>query len=163
MALKSTVVKTKIKKKGIFNYKDLYNFTYNWLKDRGYGIKENEYTEKSAGGAKEIQLKWEAGKKVTEYFKNSISVNWHIMQLKDTEIERDGKKEKTNTGDLKLDIKADLVRDYEERWEDKRQWKFLRGIYEKYVIRTTVESYEDRVKEDAVDFVNDVKAYLELN
>ncbi len=63
--LKSTKLKTKIKKKGTFNYKDFYNFTYSWLKDRGYSVKENEYTEKNDGGAKELQLKWVAGKKVT--------------------------------------------------------------------------------------------------
>jgi hypothetical protein len=163
MSLTSTKLKTKIKKKGYFNYRDLYAYAYSWLKDRGYGIKENEYTEKIDGASKEIQLDWGAGKAVTEYFKNSISVKWHILQLTDAEIERDGKKEKTNKGELKLDITADLVRDHEDRWEDKEWMVFWRGIYEKYVIRTTVEDYEDRLKADAVDFVNDLKAYLELN
>jgi len=163
MSSESTKLKTKIKKKGYFNYRDLYAYAYSWLKDRGYSVKENEYTEKIDGASKEIQLDWKAGKDVTDFFKNSIAVRWHILQMTDAEIERDGKKEKTNKGELKLDINAGLILDKDDKWEDRPSMKFLRGIYEKYVIRTTVEDYEDRLKDDAVEFVNDLKAYLELN
>lgn len=162
MAESKQVIKEVIKNKGFFNYSDLYAFCYNWLKDEGFGIAEKEYVEKVSGFGKEIMIEWEAGKKVTDYFQNKIKLKWHILGLQDAEVERDGKKEKTNKGDLKMTFSAEIVRDYEDRWETTKTWKFLRSIYEKYIIRTTVDEYEDRLNGTAESFVEDVKAYLML-
>lgn len=162
MANKSTVFKQTIKQKGYWNYKDLYGFCFSWLKDRGYTVKENEYTEKNSGAGKEIILDWAADKKVTDYFKNSISVKWHITQMQDAEIERDGKMVGTNKGDLKIVVEATLESDYEGGWERSAFVKFMRGIYDKYIMRTTTEQYEDRATDDAVEFVSQVKSFLQL-
>ena len=80
----------------------------------------------------------------------------------DAEIERDGKKEKTNKGEVKMEFIVDLVKDYEEKWEDEPLWKFLRGIYEKYIIKTTSDEYEDRLEEDALEYIDQIKAFLQL-
>lgn len=82
--------------------------------------------------------------------------------MKDAEVEQDGKKVSTNKGEVGIVIKATLVRDYEERWEDKPIWKFLRGIYEKYVIRTTVDEYEDSLEDKAKEYLKDMKAFLQI-
>ncbi|MCK5321185.1 hypothetical protein KAJ38_01280 [Candidatus Pacearchaeota archaeon] len=162
MAEKKEVYKQKLKQKGYWNYVDLYNFCFDWLKDEGYNVKEKEYVEKLSSFGKEIMLKWVASKKVTDYFKNEIEVNWHILGMKDAEVEQDGKKVSTNKGEVGIVIKATLVRDYEERWEDKPIWKFLRGIYEKYVIRTTVDEYEDSLEDKAKEYLKDMKAFLQI-
>ncbi len=163
MAEKKEVYKQSIKQKGNWNYTDLYNFCFNWLKDEGYKLKEKEYIEKISSFGKEILLKWEASKKITDYFKHTISVEWHILGMKDTEIEQDGKKISTNKGEVKITIKADLVRDYEERWEDRPFYKFLRGIYEKYIIRATREEYEDDLEDKAKEYIKEIKAFLNLS
>ena len=162
MAEKNEVLAQKIKQKGYWNYADLYAFCFNWLKEEGYKMKETEYTEKITGFGKELVLKWEANKKVTDYFKNTISVDWHILGMKDAEVEIDGKKASTNKGEVELKIKAELVRDYGERWEDRPFWKMMRSMYEKYIIRTTVDEYEDRLRDKATEYVKDVKAFLQL-
>ena len=38
----------------------------------------------------------------------------------------------------------------------------LRGVYDKYIIRTTMDEYEGRLVEDAVEFVGQVKSFLQL-
>ena len=163
MAEKKEVYKQKIKQKGYWNYADLYNFCFNWLKDEGYNVKEKEYIEKISSFGKEIILKWEANKTVTDYFKQTISVEWHILGMKDAEVEQDGQKVSTNKGEVAITIKANLVRDYEERWEDKPFHKFLRGIYEKYVIRTTVDEYGGDLEDKAKEYIKDIKAFLNLS
>jgi hypothetical protein len=162
MVQKSAVYKQVVKKKGFWNYTELYNYCFDWLKREGYHIVEKEYIEKLSDFGKEILLDWEAHRKVTDYYKNVINVKWHILGMNSAEVERDSKKEKTNKGEVKIVISADLVKDYEARWEDKPLWKFLRGVYDKYIIRTTTEEYEDRLEEKATEYAGDVKAFLEL-
>jgi hypothetical protein len=162
MAEKNEVYSQSIKQKGFWNFTELYNFCFDWFGDEGYEVKEKEYTEKVSNLGKEIILKWEASKKVTDYFKNSIEVNWHILGMKDAEIERDGKKESTNKGEVKITIKANIVRDYEENWEKKPSWKFMRGIYEKYIIRTTIDQYEERLTNKVKTLIGEIKAFLQI-
>jgi hypothetical protein len=163
MAEKKEVFKQKIKTKGYWNYADVYNFCFNWLKDEGYSVSESEYVEKISSFGKEIMLNWEASKKVTDYFQQKIIVSWHILGMKDAEVEQDGKKVSTNKGEIAITIKANLIRDYEERWEDKPFNKFMRGIYEKYIIRTTVEEYEGDLEDKGNEYVKEIKAFLNLS
>jgi len=162
MVEKSNVLEQALKHKGYFNFRDLYNFCYDWIKEQGYEVSEKNYTEKLSANGKEIIIKWEIEKEVTDYFKNLIEVKWHILGMTDVEIERDGKKEKTNKGELKIKFSADLERDYEKRWEDNPIWKFLRGVYDKYIIRTTIDEYEDRLREKAEAYIEQVKSFLVL-
>ncbi|MDO8517053.1 MAG: hypothetical protein Q7S33_02910 [Nanoarchaeota archaeon] len=162
MAEKNEIAKQELKHKGFFNFAELYTFCFEWLKDEGYKISEDNYTEKIAGNGKEIKLKWVAKKKISDYFRNEIELSWHVLGLTDAEIERDGKKEKTNKGELKIVFRGILVRDYESRWEDNPSYKFFRGIYDKYIIRTTMEEYEDKLKEKTENFVEQVKSFLTL-
>lgn len=162
MAEKSPAFKEKLKNKGFFNFNELYQFCYSWFRDEGYTIFENEYSEKLASNGKEIVIKWEAKKKISDYYRNIIEVKWRIIGLQDAEIERDGKKEKTNKGDLTMEIDAQLERDWEERWEKTPIYKFFRGIYDNYITRSTREAYEDRLTSKAVSYTENVKAYLNL-
>jgi len=162
MVDKSVQFKQKLKQKGMFNFSELYNFCFDWLKDNGYGIKELEYIEKNSATGKEINIKWEAGKKVTDYFKNVISVKWKILGMTDVEAEQNGQKIKTNKGEVGLEIEGVLYKDHEDGWEKQPFWKFMRGVYDKYVIRTTTEHYEDGVKDDAIELTSQIKSFLQL-
>jgi hypothetical protein len=162
MVISKDLSKEAIKKKGYWNYTELYNFTFNWLKDNGYSVKEKEYTEKLSDAGKEIVIQWEAGRKYTEYFKSVIKVKWHILTMQKAEIERDGKVEKTNKGEVKLACEGALEKDYEDKWADKPLNKLLRGVYDRYIMRTTNETYEDKVKADFKEFVAQTKGFLEI-
>ena len=162
MVISKSLLKEAIKKKGFWNYTELYNFTFGWFKDNGYSIKEKEYTEKLTDVGKEIVIKWSAERKWTEYFKSVITVDWHILTMQKAEIEREGQIEKTNKGEVKLTCEGSLEKDYEDKWADKPHNKLLRGIYDKYIMRTTNEQYEDKVKEDFKEFISQTKGFLEI-
>ena len=147
----------------MFNYTELYNFCYNWFKkDEDYLLYEEEYLEKLAGGAKEVKIKWKAEKKITDYYQFVFELKWHIIGMTDAEAEENGKKVKTNKGDLTIEVKAKLKRDYEETWDKKPFWKFLRGIYDRYIMRTTQDQYEIRLMQKAQEFVANTKAFLNM-
>ena len=162
MGTKVEVFEETIKHKGFFEYSEFYVYCYDWLKTKGYSIKEKEYTEKVSGDSKEIIISWEAGKKATDYYKGIIKVKWHILGMSDTEAEVNGKRKKVNKGEVKIKVAAELERDYEGEWEKQPLWKFLRGTYDRYIAKTTQDYYADSVKGDAEGFVEDVKAFLTL-
>ena len=162
MAEENTILKLKLKHKGFWSFKDLYEFCYDWFKDNGYDLAEKEYTEKISGNGKSIEIDWEAGKEVTDYFKYQIKMKWMILGLVDDVVEQEGQKVKTNKGEVKINFEAVLVKDYEARWENKPIWKFLRGTYDKYIIKTTAEEYAGRLSADAKELINQVKAFLNL-
>lgn len=162
MAEKSNVFKQDLKFKGFFNYPELYSFCYGWFKTNRYTLIENSYTEKISSFGKEIQIKWTAKKKVSDYFREEVAIEWHILGLVDAEVMVGDRKEKTNKGDLKLKISADLVRDYEENWDKTPFYKFLRGVYDKYIIRNTMDLYEGRLGDAAGEFYDNLKSFLNL-
>lgn len=162
MATNSEIFKEKLKHKGFFNYSDYYNFCYNWLKDEGYSIAEDEYTEKLAGNGKEIVIKWKATKKISDYLKNEIKVEWHILGLTDAEAQMEGKTVKTNKGEVKITVTATLIRDYESRWDTSPTMRFMRDVYDRYIIRESVKKYEDRLEDKAKDYIEQLKSFLNL-
>jgi len=162
MVEKSQLFSQIVKHVGFWNFKDLYNFCYEWLKDEAYIVAEEEYTEKITDRGKEIVIKWSAWRKISDYFKFVIRMEWHILGMQDVEVERGGKKEKINKGEVKITFKPTLERDYESRWEVNPWYKFFRGIYDKFIIKTTIDDYEDRLIDKTVEFIEQVKAFLVL-
>lgn len=162
MPQKKLVCKEKLTQVGYWDYSEVYTMLYNWLKDHGYNLTEPNYKEKLSGGGKEIIIKWEAKKMITDYFLYEIVLDWHILGMKDAEVEIDGKKVKTNKGELEIAFKGTVVKDYEKRWEDKPVHKFLRGVYENYVIRATIEEYEDDLEAQTKELISDLKAFLRI-
>ncbi|MBU3923532.1 MAG: hypothetical protein KJ592_01300 [Nanoarchaeota archaeon] len=162
MAQKKEVYKEKIKQVGNWKYTDVYEMLFSWLKNSGYKVTENDYTEKLQGNGKEILIKWTASRKVTDYFKYQITLDWHILGMTDTEAEIGGRKTKTNKGEIAIEFKGNIINDYEKRWENHQFWKFLRGIYENYIIRSSVDEYENDLEDDVRDIIKDFKAFLRI-
>ena len=162
MAEKDTIFKGKIKQEGIFNFKEYYRFIYDWLREAGYGITEKSYGEKVSGDAKEINISWEAKKTVSDYFKFVIKMDWIVLRLKKIKVKREDKEVSTNSGVLEIKFSAVLVKDYENKWEDAPFWKFFRGIYDRYIIRSRIDDYEDRLVEDTEEVIAQSKAFLAI-
>ncbi len=162
MAEKDTIYKGKIKQGGIFSFKDFYNFTYDWLKEENYDMFETNYTEKVKGDSKQIEIRWEAHKEISDYFKFVIELKWLILGMKSIEVMKEGKKVKMDTGVLEIKYKALLVKDYENRWEDHPMWKFLRGLYDRYIVRSRIDDYEIRLLDEVDEFVSQCKSFLAI-
>jgi len=163
MPEKETIFSSKIKYSGIFSFKDFYKFCYDWLIDEtDMEIKENKYSEKIEGTSKKIEVEWSGEKKLTDYFRFDAKVKFKADNLKEVEINQGGAKVKTNQGSVEVEIKGILVRDYEGKFEMSAFKKFLRGIYEKWVIPSMIEEYKSKISEDSDKFLNQAKAYLDL-
>jgi hypothetical protein len=162
MAEKDVVFAAKLKHSGIFNFNDFYSFVYDWLKDQGYGVSEEVYSEKVTGDSKQIDIQWSASRTISDYFKNIIKVSWMVLGMKNVEVEREGKKIKMNTAVIELKFKGILVKDYESKWEDNPVWKFLRGVYDRYIIRSRIDEYEGRLVGEVNELISQCKSFLAL-
>ena len=164
MPEKETKFSSKIKSTGIFNLSSFYKFCYEWLtEEANLTIVEDKYKEKLDGEVKAIEIEWTGKRKVTDYFQFEVKVSFKITNMSQIEIDRgNGVKEKSNKGAVETKVKGNLVRDYEGKFDPSAFKKFLRAIYEKWVIPSRIRQYEDKLVEDCGNFLNQAKAYLDL-
>jgi hypothetical protein len=163
MADKDVIISEKVQNVGIFNFKDMYAYAFSWFQEEEYGLVEEKYKEKVAGDTREIEIVWNAEKKISDYFKIQIKIEYLLVQLKDIEVEIDGKKSKTNKGELEMKIKGVLIKDPNSSWDASPLTVFLRDIYSKYVVPGRIEAMEDKVFEDVQDLRDQMKEFFELS
>jgi|SRR3989338_9577777 len=162
MAEKDKVLAGKVKQSGIFSFSELYEFLYDWFNDENYRVTEKKYSEKILGDSKTVEIEWESNKKVSDYFRFQIKLQWLITGLKKVEVKKEDQKITMNSGTVEIKYTAYLVKDYENRWENQAFWKFLRGVYDRYIIRTRIDQYEDKVEDELREVVAQTKAFLAL-
>jgi hypothetical protein len=82
--------------------------------------------------------------------------------LKKVEIQKGDKKINTEEGEVKVKVTGTLIRDYQGKFDQSGFLKFLRAIYEKWVIPSRIDQFEDKVIGDCDEFLSQAKAYLDL-
>ncbi len=163
MVEKDKIFSSRIKYDGVMDFKEFYKFCYQWLvEEAGLEVVENKYAEKISGDSKNIKVEWAGSKKVTDYFKFQIEVKFEVLNLVTIEVMQDGKKVKMNKGSVEVSVKGNLLRDYEGKFEKTASQKFMRSIYEKWVIYSRIKEYEGKLIEDCNEFLAQAKAFLDL-
>ena len=154
----------KIKDRSIFSLDELYKMLYRWFELYSYNFQEQEYKDEDMGeGKKHIEIRWYAEKKISDYFKFVIEVNFLIIGLESAEIEKEGVKHQTNRGEIEIRIKSYIEKDYDAKWEGSAIMGFLRNVYDKYVIKSRIEGLESMLYEETYRFMDEAKAFLNLH
>lgn len=162
MSEKDIIFKGKIKQTGIFSFKDFYSFIYDWLREENYDVFEKRYIEKVKGDTKDIEITWSAEREISDYFKFIITMDWLILGMKTIEVQKEGKKVKMESAALEIKFRAILVKDYEDRWENQPFWKFMRGFYERYIIKNRIDEYQVKLMEELEETIAQCKSFLAL-
>ncbi len=154
----------KIKDRSIFNLDELYKLLLRWFELHNYDFQEQEYRDEDLGeGKKHLEIKWYAEKKIDDYFKFVMEINFFIIGLESVEIEREGVKHKTNRGEIEMRTKAYILKDWQAKFEQTALMKFLRDVYDKYIIRARIEGYEGELYEETYKILDEFKAFLNLH
>ena len=164
MAEKEDIFSSKVKYNGIFPFSDFYKFCYDWLSEEGaLGLAEEKYSEKISGEAKEIDFEWKGSKKIDDYFKYEVKIKVKIIGLTKIEIkDAEGKTLKSNKGNIDIGVKGTLVRDYDGKFDVSPTYKFMRRVYDKWILVSRVKEVEDKLIKLCNDFLEEAKAYLDL-
>jgi len=158
---KKDVFESKLKNTGPVNFREFYNFCFDWLSNEtNLIVAEDKYNEKNSGDSKGIEAAWTAFRKITDYFKFQVKVIWRVTGLRNIEYEKGGKKIKTNFGSVQIKVTGTLIKDYEGKFQNSPFNTFLNKIYEKVLIKARIEHYEDKLMADCDEFLDQAKAFL---
>ena len=153
----------KLTYEGVFDLNGLYRTIDSWFYEKGYDRWElKNYEVDNPDGTKDVELELLPWKKTTDYFKNIIRLRVKCVALKDVEIEKEGAKVKLKHGKVMIIFDAYLESDYENRWEKKPLFYFLRSFFDKFVYKVHTERYEQGLVEECNDLHSQVKAFLNL-
>lgn len=164
MSEKDQIIKEKLDHSGIFNFADVYGYMHNWLKDNGYGVNEEKYSEKiSLKGERDISFEWKATRAMSDYFKIELGIKADVSGLSDVEVEIDSQKKKMNKGKIALELKGTMIKDPKNNWDESKPFlKFLREMYDKYIIPDRVDAVEGKIEGDVRALKDEIKVFLEL-
>lgn len=162
MSEKDSIYKGKVMQKGVFNFKDVYEFLYDYLVDENYDISENKYVEKLEGQSKNIEIIWSATKEVSDYFKFEITATWAVLGLKKVKVKKGDQEIMMDSGSIEIKFTASIIKDYESRWENNPALKFMRGMYDRYIIRSRIDAYEVKIFDEINELVAQTKSFLAI-
>jgi hypothetical protein len=147
----------------LFKFSDFYSFAHAWFKGELIGVDEEKYAEKVSGNKREISIEWKGTKELSDYFKTEYKIKFEIKDLVEVEVEIDGTKEKMNQGKIEVEIKGVLVRDHKSKWDTSAFSRFMRDVYNKYVIPSRVEDMKSIVSNNVRNFKEQLKMFLNLS
>lgn len=162
MAEKDLIVKEKVEHSGLMDFGGFYSFVHSWFKEEGYGVDEVKYAEKSDGAKRSIDIEWKITKRLSDYFKIEHKLKMEVKELTEVEVEIDGKKKKTNQGKITVEISGTLIRDPDSKWDKAPFYRFMRDLYNKYIIPSRVDNMMFKVSDDVKKVKEEMKAFLEL-
>ena len=160
--IRTVIDKLRITYDGLFSMPELYAIIDNWLHEKRYDKMEKKNIEKVKPEGKDIELLLQPWKKITDYAKIVINIRLVATGITEVEIEKEGAKVKMNQGRIQIVFDGWLVTDWENRWEGKPIFFFLRQVFDRYVFKPYTMGYETAVAKDVSDLHGEVKGFLNL-
>jgi hypothetical protein len=158
----SPVYGGKVVHSGIFEFKELYRFMYEWFRDYQYLLLEKKYSEKIKADGKDVEIEWVCFRKISDYFRFKIAITLRIIKLVSVEVQEGGLKVNRDKGEVEIKFASWLEKDWDSKWEQNPISKFLRGVYDRYIIRSRTEHYEDKLKSELDEAMAQFKSFLSL-
>ncbi len=163
MAERDTVIdKLRLTYEGLFDVKELYNLIDTFFEDRNYDKREIRNIEVVKEDGKYVEIELEPWKKYTDYYRNIIHIRIIMSNIKEVEIEKDKQKIKVNQGKVQFIFDGYIETDYENRWESKPLFFFIRTIFNKNIYRPFTMGYHASVRNDVNALYQQIKAFLNV-
>jgi len=147
---------------GLFKASDLYNIIDQWLFDTRYDKRELRNSELLRPEGKYLDLLLLPWKKITDYAKYEIKISIIIKNLTQVEVEKEGKKIKMDKGEVIITLDGYLETDYENVWEAKPVYYFLRTLFDKYVYKLYTSRFEAGLKSDIFHLNRIIKGFFNM-
>jgi hypothetical protein len=163
MAEKEQVAKEKLEHTGIFDFRAMYSYAHDWFKNDGYGVVEEKYVEKVKGDSRDLTIEWKITKDFSDYFRFEYKIKFEIENMSDVEVEIDGRKQQMNKGKIIIEITYTLVMDKEGKWETTPFNRFMRDVYNKFIVPSRVSDMRILLINKGNGFKDDLKAFMNLS
>ncbi len=130
-----------IQYKGILDMQDLYESIADFFRQKKFKFYEKQQRHRRPGpfGA-EVLYQFEARRKVEDYYEYVVNVTIETFDMHDVEVVlKNGAKKKMTKGRIWIQILGHVDIDYEKLWEKNAFLAHLKGFYNKYIIKKTIE------------------------
>lgn len=160
----SIISGSKVKYKGVFDSKLLYNKLRDWFMRKKYGDPceggEKKYAEKVKPSGKQIEIVWEASKsEEAGYFSLANKMSIMMRDIVEVEVDRDGKKIKLDKGEIEIEFNSSLTRNAKGDWDENG---FMFKLYERYIIKHKIDEKKIDVYKDTTNLMDEVKNFFNL-
>lgn len=156
-----TVDKRKIHYNGYFDMDELYQLLRDIVgQDYRYAIYEEEYSRDMDEG--EAKIDWRCERKETDFIRYRIDITVYVSNLSKGKVKKGGREVRLEQGDIEIHFTAYLESDYMVRWETSAWLKLLKGIYQKYLVKSSYENHQEQVAQDLWSIVDEVKGFFQI-
>ena len=120
---------------GLFNAAELYNLVSSFFFEKGWDWYEKFNLEQITPTGKQIKIVLEPWKSVSDFYKIAVAIKIHLVDVKDIEVEQEGKMLRLNQGQIKITFDGYVVSDRQGQWTSKPFWWFFTIISQKYFFK----------------------------
>lgn len=153
-----------IRHKGVFDFEGLYRMMHAWIINKRFLFHEGRYKDKVyTPFGNELEIEWEAEKKVTEYIREWIVVKFHLWDFSEVEVIKEGKKVKMTKSRMEIKFDCELEMDYTKKFQGAGKLaQQLGSFYQNKVMYWEWRiKYADALTYSLYDLHQKAKKYLE--
>lgn len=153
-----------IKFRGLFDMPGLMKTMRNWIEYQGFEFHELGVKHKvpSPMGA-EQEFKWWGWRKVNDYIKYHIYVEFHFWDVLEVDVIKEGKKQKTTSAGFRIDLHGTTEVDWQNRFAGSKFLQALGDFYLKYIVGKPLDMYwTDQLYYHIYKLHAVVKQYLDM-
>ena len=147
---------------GLIDVQGFYKMLDGWFLEHIYDKQELKNYEEVFEDGKQITLEIMPYKKMSDYAKIEIYMFIVFSHLQDTVVERDGKKKKMYKGDVSIEVDCYLTTDYENTYETKPLYYFMRTMLDKFVYKRYTSSFQKTAVADCNEIITNMKSFFNM-
>jgi len=161
----------RVKYRDYFDMRQLYLTMHEWLVQEEYATRE-DYTfpetyymhRETLQSGNEGWIWWRLRKVPNKntYYRYTLDVDFHILMMRDAEIMHEGRKVKTNWGEVEVKIWAKLEGDYEKKWRKSPIMKHFEDLFRQRIFFKDFQMHKIEFYREAYRFQEFIKTYLKL-
>ena len=160
----------RVKNKDYFHMKNLYIMLREWLVEEGFAPEvDPDFPEKlylhreTQTAGDELWIWWRCEKDIgSSYYKYMLDLDYHIILLRDAEVMHQGKKFKTNWGEVEIKIWAKLLLDHKGEWKKNPFLKHINKVFHQRIFKNELEAHRIDLYRYAYRIQEAIKTYLKL-
>ncbi|HLD15131.1 MAG TPA: hypothetical protein VJB94_00960 [Candidatus Nanoarchaeia archaeon] len=151
----------KIAQRSMLDFAEFYSKIILWSNLRGFNFNEKEYRDQDDPRGKQVEIIWEGSTDYDDYAKFTIEVQIRILGLNAVELEKNGSKLKTFKGDFTIKVNSYVTLDYNNDFQTPFK-KFLRRIYDRFIVKDRIESYKKNLDGATQELVSEIKSFFSM-
>lgn len=152
----------KLTYEGLFDATELYQVIDTWFREKGFDKRDIRQREHVSKEGKYVEMELQPWKKITDYARHVIKIDMRMINLKEVEVDMNGRKMRLNKGRVSIIFDGYLDTDYEHRWENKPVLFVLRTIFDKWVYKGYMSRWEGELVDSVNQLHTTIKGFLNL-